>query len=102
MRSFDRAMPEELNRVLTDHASSLLLCSSESAAANLRAERVAGRIEVVGDVMVDIALLLGPRAAARTEVLEAHGVRAGRLRARHRPPGRQRRRPGAAAAAGRR
>ena len=45
--------------------------------ANLRAERVAGRIEVVGDVMVDIALLLGPRAAARTEVLEAHGVQPG-------------------------
>ncbi len=77
MRSFDRAMPEELNRVLTDHASSLLLCSSEAAAAHLRAERVAGRIEVVGDVMVDIALLLGPRAAARTDVLDAHGVRPG-------------------------
>ena len=42
MRSFDRAMPEELNRVLTDHASTLLLCSSEAPAANLRAERVAG------------------------------------------------------------
>ena len=79
MRSFDRAMPEELNRVLTDHASSLLLCSSDGAAENLRAERVAGRIEVVGDVMVDIALLLGPRAAARTEVLAAHGVEPGRF-----------------------
>ena len=77
MRSFDRAMPEELNRVLTDHASALLLCSSELAAENLRAERVAGRIEIVGDVMVDIALLLGPRAAARTEVLERFGVRPG-------------------------
>jgi UDP-GlcNAc3NAcA epimerase len=77
MRSFDRSMPEELNRVLTDHASSLLLCSSEVAAENLRAERVAGRVEVVGDVMVDIALLLGPRAAAHTEVLEAHGVQPG-------------------------
>ena len=77
MRSFDRAMPEELNRVLTDHASALLLCSSQAAAENLRAERVAGRIEVVGDVMVDVALLLGPRAAARTDVLEAHGVAPG-------------------------
>jgi UDP-GlcNAc3NAcA epimerase len=77
MRSFDRTMPEELNRVLTDHASSLLLCSSEPAALNLRAERVAGRIEVVGDVMVDIALLLGPTAADRTEILETHGVTAG-------------------------
>ena len=77
MRSFDRAMPEELNRVLTDHAASLLLCSSEAAAENLRAERVAGRIEVVGDVMVDVALLLGPRAAARADVLAAHGVEPG-------------------------
>jgi UDP-N-acetylglucosamine 2-epimerase (non-hydrolysing)/UDP-GlcNAc3NAcA epimerase len=77
MRSFDRAMPEELNRVLTDHASGLLLCSSEAAALNLRAERVAGRIEVVGDVMVDIALLLGPRAADRTEVLDTYRVRPG-------------------------
>ena len=77
MRSFDRAMPEELNRVLTDHAASLLLCSSEAAAAHLRAERVAGRVEVVGDVMVDVALLLGPRAAARTGVLDAHGVHTG-------------------------
>lgn len=56
MRSFDRAMPEELNRVLTDHMSDLLLCASESAATNLRAESVAGRVAVVGDVMVDVAL----------------------------------------------
>jgi UDP-N-acetylglucosamine 2-epimerase (non-hydrolysing)/UDP-GlcNAc3NAcA epimerase len=75
MRSFDRAMPEELNRVLTDHASDLLLCSSEVSAANLRAERVAGRVEVVGDVMVDIAQLVGPRA--NTPVLDTLGVQAG-------------------------
>ena len=40
MRSYDRTMPEELNRVLTDHASDLLLCSSEAPAAILRGERV--------------------------------------------------------------
>ena len=68
MRSFDRSMPEELNRVLTDHASDLLLCSSAAAAANLAAERVAGRVEVVGDVMVDVARLLGPRARTEIEV----------------------------------
>ncbi|HYM58384.1 MAG TPA: UDP-N-acetylglucosamine 2-epimerase (non-hydrolyzing) [Solirubrobacteraceae bacterium] len=79
MRSFDRSMPEELNRVLTDHAADLLLCSSERAAENLRAERAVGRVEVVGDVMVDVALLLGPRAAARTDVLDAHGVEPGRF-----------------------
>src|SRR5918995_3875542 len=77
MRSYDRAMPEELNRVLTDHASALLLCSAEAPAANLRGERVAGEIEVVGDVMVDVAQLLGPRAAARTEVLERFGLTSG-------------------------
>jgi UDP-GlcNAc3NAcA epimerase len=77
MRSYDRTMPEELNRVLTDHASALLLCSSEAPAATLRGERVAGEVEVVGDVMVDVAQLLGPRAAARTEVLERLGVTPG-------------------------
>jgi UDP-N-acetylglucosamine 2-epimerase (non-hydrolysing)/UDP-GlcNAc3NAcA epimerase len=77
MRSYDRTMPEELNRVVTDHASDLLLCSSEAPAQILRGERVTGAIEVVGDVMVDIARLLGPHAAARTEVLERYGVAPG-------------------------
>ena len=77
MRSYDRAMPEELNRVLADHAADLLLCSSERAAENLRAEGVRGEIEVVGDVMVDVALLLGPRARERTDVLERYGVEPG-------------------------
>ena len=77
MRSYDRTMPEELNRVLTDHASDLLLCSSEAPAAILRGEGVGGEIEVVGDVMVDVAQLLGPRAAARTETLERFGVTPG-------------------------
>jgi UDP-N-acetylglucosamine 2-epimerase (non-hydrolysing)/UDP-GlcNAc3NAcA epimerase len=74
MRSFDRSMPEELNRVLADHAATLLLCSSESAAGNLRAERVQGEIAVVGDVMVDVALMLAPHARARAAVLDAFDV----------------------------
>ena len=77
MRSFDRRMPEELNRVLADHAATLLLCSSETAAANLRAEGVAGTVEVVGDVMVDVAQLVAPRARARVALLERFGVRSG-------------------------
>ena len=64
MRSFDRTMPEELNRVLTDHCSQLLLCSSEQAAEHLRREAVRGRIVVVGDVMVDVAERWRPRALA--------------------------------------
>ena len=66
MRSYDRTMPEELNRVLADHASSLLLCSSEAAAETLRGERVGGEVAVVGDVMVDVFELLAPRADAAT------------------------------------
>jgi UDP-GlcNAc3NAcA epimerase len=77
MRSFDRTMPEELNRVLTDHLAELLLCSSESARENLQAERIAGRIEVVGDVMVDVALRWQPRARADRTLLEHHGLEPG-------------------------
>ena len=74
MRSFDRAMPEEVNRVLTDHLATLLLCSSEVAVRNLRREGVAGEVELVGDVMVDVAQAVQPRAAERVELVRAHGV----------------------------
>ena len=77
MRSFDRTMPEELNRVLADHASDLLLCSSAAPAENLRDENVSGEVVVVGDVMVDVAQLLAPRARERTSVLEACEVEPG-------------------------
>lgn len=77
MRSFDRRMPEEVNRVLTDHLSSLLLCSSAVAVENLQREGIAGRVEMVGDVMVDVALLVQPRAREDMGPLEAAGVAPG-------------------------
>jgi UDP-N-acetylglucosamine 2-epimerase (non-hydrolysing)/UDP-GlcNAc3NAcA epimerase len=77
MRSFDRSMPEELNRVLTDHASALLLCSTEVAMTNLRHEAVAGRAELVGDVMVDVAMAIQPQAAERTDLVRARGLEPG-------------------------
>ncbi len=77
MRSFDRAMPEELNRVMADHASSLLLCSSKVAVENLRREAVVGQIELVGDVMVDVALRVQPAARSRLDLLEARGLSPG-------------------------
>jgi UDP-N-acetylglucosamine 2-epimerase (non-hydrolysing)/UDP-GlcNAc3NAcA epimerase len=77
MRSHDRTMPEELNRVLTDHAASLLLCSSERSAERLRAEQVHGEVVVVGDVMVDVATLLAPRAREDLGPLRAAGVEPG-------------------------
>jgi UDP-GlcNAc3NAcA epimerase len=75
MRSYDRRMPEELNRVLTDHASSLLLCSTPAAVETLRAEQVVGDVVLVGDVMVDVFELLAPRAD--TSVLARLGVAPG-------------------------
>lgn len=77
MRSFDRRMPEELNRVLTDHLSDLLLCPSQTAVDNLARESVAGRVVEVGDVMVDVALLLQPRAKADARPLHDAGVAPG-------------------------
>jgi UDP-GlcNAc3NAcA epimerase len=77
MRSFDRAMPEEVNRVLTDHLADLLLCASPTAVANLERENAAGRIELVGDVMVDVALLFQPRAKADDAPLREANVHPG-------------------------
>jgi UDP-GlcNAc3NAcA epimerase len=77
MRSFDRSMPEELNRVLVDHASSLLLCSTDVAMTNLRHESVAGRAELVGDVMVDVAQAIQPQARERPELVTARGLEPG-------------------------
>jgi UDP-N-acetylglucosamine 2-epimerase (non-hydrolysing)/UDP-GlcNAc3NAcA epimerase len=72
MRSFDLTMPEERNRIATDRLSELLLCSSDTSAENLRNEGIAGRVEVVGDVMVDVALRWQPEARERTADLAAN------------------------------
>lgn len=63
MRSFDRRMPEEINRVVTDHLSTTLPCSTPTAVENLRREDVRGDIHLVGDVMADV--VLGFRAVAQ-------------------------------------
>ena len=74
MRSFDRTMPEELNRVLTDHASDLLLCSTQVAMTNLEREGVIGESHLVGDVMADVSLAFREPAQERSTVLEQHGL----------------------------
>ncbi|WP_019548939.1 non-hydrolyzing UDP-N-acetylglucosamine 2-epimerase [Streptomyces sulphureus] len=56
LRSFNRRMPEEHNRVLTDHAADLLLAPTEEAVRHLTAEGLDDRAELTGDVMVDVCL----------------------------------------------
>ena len=64
LRSFDRSMPEEINRIVTDQLSTILLAPTDDAAANLRGEgRPAAAITVVGNVMIDA--LLAHRAGLR-------------------------------------
>jgi UDP-N-acetylglucosamine 2-epimerase len=77
MRSFDRRMPEELNRVLTDHASALLFCSTPVAVRNLEREGAAGDSHLVGDVMADVSLAFEPIAEERSGALEEHGLEEG-------------------------
>lgn len=59
LRSFNRRMPEEINRLVTDRLSALLLCPSETAAANLRNEGITSGVHVVGDVMADVIAKFG-------------------------------------------
>ncbi len=53
LRSFNRRMPEEINRVVTDHVSSLLFCSSDAARVQLAREGITAGVHVTGDVMID-------------------------------------------------
>lgn len=75
LRSFNRLMPEEINRVLVDHASELLFAPTENAVQNLRREGIAeGRIHWVGDVMYDVALRFGRLAEATSRIVQSLGL----------------------------
>lgn len=65
LRSFVRSMPEEQNRVVTDHLSELLFVPTDTAIANLAREGITQGVHQVGDVMYDAALLFAPIAAGR-------------------------------------
>ncbi len=70
LRSFNRRMPEEINRVLTDHASDILFAPTNAAVENLRREGISEeQIQLVEDVMYDEALYYGKKADCQSQVL---------------------------------
>ena len=75
LRSFDRRMPEEVNRVVADRLSDVLLCPSETAIRNLAAEGITQNVHLVGDVMLDVLNWAKKRARAKqSAVLERFGL----------------------------
>jgi UDP-GlcNAc3NAcA epimerase len=77
LRSGDLSMPEEHNRIAVDAAAALLLCPDERSRETLLAEGVAGRIEVVGDVMADACFRFAPIARDRSRILAEHRLEPG-------------------------
>ncbi len=77
LRSFNRAMPEELNRVLTDHLSDLLFCPGQAAVENLAHEGITHGVHIVGDVMADALHFAAERARSRSTIVPDLGLAEG-------------------------
>ena len=69
LRSFDKKMPEEINRILTDHVSKTLMCPTETAVQNLMNEGIRSGVHLVGDVMHRVLLDLAPIACSTSSIL---------------------------------
>jgi UDP-GlcNAc3NAcA epimerase len=76
LRSFNRRMPEEINRVVADHVSTLLFCPTATAVANLAAEGVVEDVHAVGDVMFDTTLAAVARARESSNILARLSLKA--------------------------
>ncbi len=74
LRSFNRTMPEEINRIVADRLSDMLFCPTETAVINLKKEGMTGRVFNVGDVMFDAALNFAPMADSKSKILEKLGI----------------------------
>ena len=75
LRSFNRRMPEEINRILTDHVSARLFAPTDAAVANLQREGISDeQIALVGDVMYDAALYYGMKAERQSMILNQLGL----------------------------
>jgi len=76
LRSFNRKMPEEINRVVTDHLSEVLFCPTQTALNNLKAEGITRGVHVVGDVMSETLAFAIERADDRSQILQKLGLEA--------------------------
>ena len=74
LRSFNHKMPEEINRVVTDHVSSLLLCPSQIAVDHLKAEGITRGVCLVGDVMADALAYAAKKSKTSSSILEKLGL----------------------------
>ena len=74
LRSFNREMPEEHNRVLTDHCADLLFCPTQTAVDNLAKEGLTQGVHLVGDTMYDAGLQFGEIARQRSTILQDLGL----------------------------
>lgn len=74
LRSFNRRMPEEQNRIVTDHLSDLLCCPTTTAVNNLAAEGITQGVHAIGDVMFDAALFAGTTTLTTNDVLASVGL----------------------------
>lgn len=74
LRSFDRTMPEEINRVVADHISCLLFCPTQTAVNNLIGEGIKKGVFLVGDVMLDALMFNKDIAEKKSQVLEKYGL----------------------------
>lgn len=70
LRSFNRNMPEEVNRILTDHLADLLFAPTSAGVENLKAEGIVRGVHHTGDVMYDAALLFGEIADAKSKIID--------------------------------
>ena len=87
LRSFDKRMPEEINRIMTDHLSDVLICPTETAVVNLKTEGIVDGVYHVGDVMADAVLYNKEQASLHSKILDTVEVSKGQYIAAtiHRP-----------------
>lgn len=74
LRSFNMRMPEEVNRIVSDRLSTLLLCPTDTAVNNLKAEGITKGVHNVGDVMYDVALFYRDKARQQSKALDTLGL----------------------------